>query len=66
MCIENDNRERGKAMSELKANVEKLAIQEGKTEIEIITALQSEAAKLDDDELLLGQLIELKSQYIEL
>ena len=51
-------------MEELRANVEKLAAEEGKTPVEIITTLQGAAAKLDDDEFLLGQLIDLKSQYL--
>jgi len=53
-------------MDELKANIEQLAEEEGKTEIEIITMLQGQAALLDDDEKLLGRLIDLKNAYLEL
>ena len=50
-------------MSELKANIEKLAQDEGKTELEIISQLQAMAAATDNDELL-DDLCELKWDYI--
>jgi hypothetical protein len=50
-------------MKELKNNIEILAKEEGKTELEIITQLQSVAATTGDEELL-DQLCELKWDYI--
>jgi len=50
--------------NELKANVEKLAAEEGKTEIEIISALQTACAVTKNDELL-DALCELKWDYIK-
>lgn len=52
------------AAAELKANVEKLAKGQSKTELEIITALQA-AAVVTSDEALLEMLCELKWNYIQ-
>jgi len=52
---------------ELKANIERLAQQEDKSELEIITQLQSAIALTnvqDNDEKLLFQLCEVKWDYI--
>ena len=49
--------------TELKRNVEELAKQEGKTQIEIITTLQVAAAATDNAELL-DALCDLKWEYI--
>lgn len=51
-------------MSELKTNVEQLAKEEGKTELEIITLLQAGAAKIEAKKLL-EMLCELKWDYIK-
>ena len=48
---------------ELKANVEKLAEEEGKSILEIISELQAGAAKMGNDEVL-DALCELKWEYI--
>ena len=50
-------------MEDLKANIEKLAKDENKTALEIITALQSSCAATGQDELL-DELSELKWDYI--
>ena len=52
---------------ELKANIEKLARQQDKTQLEIITQLQTATALTDvqkNDEKLLTQLCDLKWDYI--
>ena len=48
---------------ELKTNVEKLAEEEGKTILEIISELQAGAAKIGNDEVL-DALCELKWEHI--
>jgi len=50
-------------MSELKTNIEKLAKEENKTELEIITSLQAAVAAKGNEELL-DELSELKWDYI--
>ena len=50
-------------MTELKKNIEKLALEQGKTELEIITTLQAVAAKTDNEELL-EDLCDLKWDYL--
>ena len=52
-------------MQELKANIEKLAEEENKTPLEIITQLQPAAAATGNDELL-DALCELKWDYIKI
>lgn len=49
--------------TELKKSVEIIAIENGQTELEVITALQSAAAQTDNEELL-DALCELKWDYI--
>lgn len=51
-------------MDELKKNVEILAKEQNKSAIEVITDLQAAAAMLDDDEKLLGELCDLKMDYL--
>lgn len=51
-------------MDDLKQNVEKLAAEKGKTELEIITAMQVGTMVTGNDELL-EELCELKWDYIE-
>jgi predicted negative regulator of RcsB-dependent stress response len=51
--------------TELKSNVEQLAKEEGKTEIEIISSLQAACAVTKNDELL-DALCELKWDYIKI
>ena len=50
-------------MEELKAKIKTLAKEEGMTELEVITMLQTGAAKVGDEELL-EALCELKWDYI--
>ena len=50
-------------MNELRANVKQLSLDEKKTEIEIITMLQSAAASTKNEKLL-GMLCELKWEYV--
>lgn len=50
-------------MNELKANIETLAAQEGKSALEVITMLQGAAAKTGNSELL-EQLCEVKWDYL--
>lgn len=50
-------------MTELKTNIETLAKEEGKTELEIISMLQAAAAKMEDNETL-ESLCEIKWDYI--
>ena len=49
--------------AELKQNIEKLATEENKTEVEIISELQAGAAKMGQEEVL-EALCELKWDYI--
>jgi hypothetical protein len=49
-------------MKDLKTNIEKLAKDEGKTELEVITQLQAVVAITGDEELL-EELCELKWDY---
>ena len=50
-------------MNELKKNIETLAKEQDKTELEIISLLQAAAAKTENNELL-EELCELKWDYI--
>jgi len=50
-------------MDELKKNVEQMAREEGKTELEIISDLQAACATTGDDRIL-DDLCELKWEYI--
>ena len=50
-------------MSELKTQIEQIAAEENKSEVEIITALQAGAAKLGDEDTL-SNLCELKREYV--
>lgn len=52
-------------METLKANIEALAAEQNKTPLEIITALQAGAVKLNNNELL-DALCEIKWDYISL
>jgi hypothetical protein len=52
-------------MEALKANIETLAAEQNKTPLEIITALQTGAVKLNNNELL-DALCEIKWDYISL
>ena len=52
-------------METLKANIETLAAEQNKTPLEIITALQAGAVKLNNNELL-DALCEIKWDYISL
>ena len=50
-------------MNEIKNNIETLAKEEGKSELEIISILQAAAAKMEDNETL-EALCEIKWEYI--
>jgi len=57
------NTQRSKKMNEIKNNIETLAKEEGKSELEIISILQAAAAKMEDNETL-EALCEIKWEYI--
>jgi len=50
-------------MKQLRKNIEQIANEEGTPVIEVITLLQGQAAKMDNEDLL-EMLIELKNEYI--
>jgi hypothetical protein len=64
MSKSETSNQKEKTMDSLKAKIEKMAQDEGKTELEIITLLQVAANHTNNQELL-NQLCELKWDYIE-
>jgi hypothetical protein len=64
MSETNTHKTRGNEMINLKEAIKKVAEEENLTEIEIITLLQSQAARKKDDKLL-DELCEIKSEIID-